>query len=236
MWHAGGVAKKELGHQDCDPLWGYQSPGETRWPACGAIVVALLLQWRLPEKLSIGPGWLLPILEGLMLLILMIGNPSHFHEITRNMRPLALAMVALMSGTNAVSLFLLIHNLLKGADATKNGRSLVYSAVAIWCTAVIAFALWFWEIDRGGPIKRCQPDRSEPDFLFTQMSSPAVTKKQWYPTFIDYLYLSLTNSTAFSPTDVLPLTSRAKILMGMQSVASLATIAVVGARAVNILG
>lgn len=216
-------------------MWGYQSAGETRWLACGAVVVALLLQWRLPEKLSLGPAWLLPVLEGVMLAILMIGNPAKLHAVTRDMRPVALSMVALMSGTNAVSLFLLIHNLLKGSTETKNGRPLIYSAVSIWFTAVIAFALWFWEIDRGGPVKRCQIERDAPDFLFTQMSSPAVTKTQWAPTFIDYLYLSLTNSTAFSPTDVLPLTSRAKILMGLQSVASLATIAVVGARAVNIL-
>lgn len=228
--------RKKLEHQDCDPLWGYQSPGETRWPACTAVVVSLLLQLRLPERLSVGPRWLLPVLELVMLALLMIGNPSHFHDFTRNMRPLALGMVALISATNAVSLFLLIHSLLIGADSTKVGRPLIYAAVSIWFTSVIAFALWFWEIDRGGPVKRCQSDHDEPDFLFTQMGSPGVTKRQWAPSFVDYLYLSLTNSAAFSPTDTLPLTTRAKMLMGLQSIASLATIAVVGARAVNILG
>lgn len=226
----------EIGAEECDPLWGYPSPGEHRWTACAAIVVALLLQLRLPEKLSLGPRWLLPSLEGLMLLILMIGNPSRFHELNRNMRPLALVMVAFISGTNGVSLGLLIHNLVNGHTETKLGRPLIYSAVSIWFTAVIAFALWFWEIDRGGPVKRMSADHSAPDFLFTQMTSPGVCQGSWSPKFTDYLYLSLTNSTAFSPTDVLPLTTRAKLLMSLQSVTSLATIAVVGARAVNILG
>jgi uncharacterized membrane protein len=220
---------------ECEPLWGAPSPGEHRWLACAAVAVALLLQLALPERLSIRPGWLLPVLEGAMLVVLMIGNPSHLNELTRNMRPLAVALVALISGANAVSLGLLIHNLLHGSTDTKVGRPLIYSAVSIWFTAVIAFALWYWEIDRGGPVKRCQADHDRPDFLFAQMSSPAVVGGPWYPKFTDYLYLSLTNSTAFSPTDTLPLTARSKILMGVQSIASLATIAVVGARAVNIL-
>ena len=121
-----------------------------------------VLQLCLPEKLSLGPRWLLPALEAVMLLVLMIGNPSRFHELNRNMRPLALAMVALISCTNAVSLGLLIHNLVNGHTETKVGRPLIYSAVSIWFTAVIAFALWFWQIDRGGPVRRTSPTTARP--------------------------------------------------------------------------
>jgi len=139
---------------------------------------------------------------------------------------------------NIVSLGLLIHRLLAGSTANGgqlSGRSLVYSAVSIWFTSVLVFGLWYWEIDRGGPVKRCWVDHGPPDFLFAQMENPGVTHERWSPHFIDYMYLSLTNSTAFSPTDVLPLTRQAKAIMAAQSLASLATIAVVGARAVNIL-
>ena len=115
------------------------------------------------------------------------------------------------------------------------GRTLIFSAFAVWGTAVVAVGILYWEIDRGGPVLRCTPDHARPDFLFAQMQSSGTTDRPWTPRYFDYLYLSLTNSTAFSPTDALPLTLRAKAIMAYQSLASLGTIAIVGARAVNIL-
>jgi uncharacterized membrane protein len=226
-----------------DPLWGAPSPGESRWPPALAVVAALVLQVRLPEKLSLGKSWLLPALESVLLAALIAVNPSQMNARSRDTRWVGLTLISVMSATNAVSLILLVHNLLKGskvAGRAIEGRPLVYSAIAIWLTGVIAFGLWYWEIDRGGPIRRCWPDHKAPDFLFPQMENPGVHRHDgkttpWHPVFVDYLYLSLTNSAAFSPTDTLPLTTRAKMLMGAQSLASLATIAVVGARAVNIL-
>ena len=106
---------------------------------------------------------------------------------------------------------------------------------AIWLTNVIVFALWYWEVDRGGPAARANARKTHPDFLFAQMSSPELVDKDWEPTFVDYLFLSFTNATAFSPTDVLPLTRWAKLTMMLQSAVSLSTVALVIARAVNIL-
>ena len=224
---------------DYDPLWGAPSPGEWRWPPALAVVAALTLQVRLPEKLTIGKTWILPALELAALVALVAGNPSRLDQRSRDLRPISLLLISIMSATNGASLLLLIHNLLKGnkiAGQAVAGRPLIYSAIAIWATGVIAFGLWYWEIDRGGPIKRCSPEHDAPDFLFPQMENPGVHPHgPWHPRFVDYLYLSLTNSSAFSPTDTLPLTTRAKVLMAVQSLASLATIAVVGARAVNIL-
>jgi hypothetical protein len=206
----------------------------SRWPAVGAVGAALLLQLRLPEKLSVGPFWLLPAIEALLLIALIITDPSMETPRSRHARKASLALIALLSTTNATSLLLLVHQLLKPKNGII-GRTLIYSAVSIWFTAVLAYSLWFWEIDRGGPAHRCLNHTHPPDFLFPQMTNPEVCVGRWSPRFLDYLYLSLTNSTAFSPTDALPLTARAKLLMATQSIGSLATVALVGARAVNIL-
>ena len=207
--------------------------GESRWPAAGAVVVAIVLQLRLPENLSLGPTYLVPSLAALLLVPLIVANPHRFGPTSRDLRVLSIALLAAMNLGNGSSLALLLRRLVNGTKL--DGRSLMLSAVEIWLTSVIVFGLWLWELDRGGPIARSRGDRVDPDLLFAQMSDPSLTSGLWTPTFIDYLYVSLTNSTAFSPTDTLPLRARAKMLTGAQSLASLATIAVLGARAVNIL-
>jgi hypothetical protein len=116
-----------------------------------------------------------------------------------------------------------------------NGRLLIVSGAGVWLTNVIVFGLWYWEMDRGGPLKRRSEDHPAPDFLFPQMTNPGAARGRWSPVFLDYLYVSLTNAAAFSPTDTMPLTTRAKALMGAEGLASLATIGIVAARAVNIL-
>ncbi len=214
--------------------WGLVSSGETRWPAALAMVGALMLQIRLPEKLTVGPRWMLPAIEALVLVTLLIVSPTKFDETSRDVRFVSLGLIAILSIANATTLGLLMHNLLK-SGSTLPGRSLIYSAVSVWLTGVIAYALWYWEIDRGGPSRRSRADHAPPDFWFPQMENPGVTRGVWSPHFLDYLYVSVTNSSAFSPTDALPLTLRAKALMTAQSLTSLATIVVVGARAVNIL-
>ena len=105
----------------------------------------------------------------------------------------------------------------------------------IWITNVLVFGLWYWELDRGGPVARLEAHRRQPDFLFPQMTAPDATTPDWTPTFLDYLYTSFTNATAFSPTDTMPLTAWAKLLMMVQSLASLLTVSLVISRAVNIL-
>jgi hypothetical protein len=217
-----------------DPAWGYVSPGESRWPSAFAVGAIIALQLVLPEKLTVGPSWAVPSLELLLMVTLIIGRPNRLDAESRDLRVVALSLTAVLIAADGSTLALLLRSLLR-ENANLNGRTLIYSAVAVWFTAVVAFGLWYWEIDRGGPIRRCSIDHAAPDFLFPQMQEPASTAGEWTPKFADYLYLSLTNSTAFSPTDTLPLTVRAKAIMALQSLSSLATIVVVGARAVNIL-
>lgn len=217
-----------------DAAWGYVSPGETRLTSAISVVAVIVLQLLLPDRLTIGSRWFVPAIEAAVLVALLIVSPNKLDAEARNVRVIALSLVGLLIAANGSTLGLLIHHLLRTGDSIV-GRTLIYSAAAVWANNVVAFGILYWEIDRGGPVKRCTPDHSEPDFLFPQMSSPTSTVKRWTPRFFDYLYVSLTNSTAFSPTDALPLTHRAKGLMAVQSIASLGTIAIVGARAVNIL-
>jgi uncharacterized membrane protein len=145
----------------------------------------------------------------------------------------AILLIGLTSVANAASLVLLVSFLLKGGKA--EGPELLFSALNIFLTNLIVFGLWYWELDGGGPMKRHMEPREYPDFLFPQFSTPECTDREWRPTFTDYLYVSATNAMAFSPTDTLPLTHRAKLLMLGQALISLMTIALVAARAVNIL-
>ena len=207
--------------------------GESRWPAALAVIVAIVLQLRLPEDLSVGPSFAVPVIAVALLVPLIIANPRRFTPASRDTRTVSIALIAAMNVGNVSSLLLLLRRLLNGS--TVGGRSLLLSAVGIWLTSLVVFALWFWEIDRGGPLARARSESSGPDLLFPQMSDPSLTVVPWTPRFGDYLFVSLTNSTAFSPTDALPLRIRMKVLMGAQSLASLATIAILGARAVNIL-
>ncbi|HEY7136317.1 MAG TPA: hypothetical protein VIB48_14750 [Acidimicrobiia bacterium] len=223
----------ESGAVEVEAAWGCVSPGESRLPAAFAVVVALLLHVALPHRLRIGPVWLLPGLELALLVPLIAANPSRMNRESRNLRALSIALIALVSAANASSLALLVHRLLRGGKA--GGRPLIYAAIAIWLTNVIAFSLWYWELDRGGPLARCQPEHRQPDFLFPQMTTPAAAPLNWVPQFVDYLYVSFTNATAFSPTDTMPMTSMAKLLMLAQSLASVTVVVIVGARAVNIL-
>jgi hypothetical protein len=203
------------------------------WPAQLAAVAAIVLYFALPEKLTIGPTWLLPTAEGLLVVGLIVSMPNPAMQYSPRRRHFALALISLVSLTNLMSLLLLVHYLLRGGKA--GGHPLILSGVVLWMTNVLIFGLWFWELDRGGPVARALNPERLPDFLFAQMTDPRWVPEGWTPGFVDYLYLSLTNATAFSPTDTLPLTQRVKLLMSVQSLASLVTIGLVVARAVNIL-
>lgn len=200
-----------------------------------AVALVIVVQLALPPALSFGPHWLLPVAEGVLLAALVIANPNHLDAHSTELRQLSIATIVMISAKNVASLVLLVHQMLV-SDSALPGATLIYSAVGIWLTNIVAFGVWYWEIDRGGPGRRCRVDHREPDFLFVQMGSPRVAAHAWSPNFVDYLYVSLTNSTAFSPTDTLPLTWRAKVLMSIQSLASLVTVAAVAARGINILG
>jgi uncharacterized membrane protein len=214
--------------------WGVESHGEARWPALLAVLAAIGLQLVLPQRLIQGLGnrSLIPALEGVLFLVLFIVNPGQISKEESRLRVVGIVLVALITVANVVSLTELVHALLYGTKA--GGRPLVYAALPIWLTNVIVFGLWYWALDRGGPAARQQPEHRRPDFLFPQMSTPG-SSPGWVPDYLDYLYTSFTNATAFSPTDTMPLTPWSKLLMMFQSLASLVTVAVVISRAVNIL-
>ncbi|TME00138.1 MAG: DUF1345 domain-containing protein [Chloroflexi bacterium] len=195
-------------------------------------MAALVLYITLPDKLILGPFWVIPGGEAVLLVVLSVTSLRHQLE-EQVTRMLAILMLGVINAANIASLVLLVRALVGGVKV--DGHELIVSSIQIWLTNVIVFGLWYWEVDRGGPRVRCRPDHEEPDFLFPQMVTPDAARPRWTPTFLDYLYVSFTNATAFSPTDTMPLTVIAKMLMAVESVVSLVTVAVVAARAVNIL-
>jgi hypothetical protein len=217
------------------PAWRRPTQGETRWPAALAVAAAAALQLPLPGRVVLlHPGWLLPLLEGLLLMALVIANPRRINTESRLLRMLGLTVAALLSLANAWSVVRLVIGLVQGTEGGAPGPLLITGGI-IWLTNVIVFGLWYWEFDRGGPAARANADRMYPDFQFAQMTSPQLAPPDWEPAFGDYLYLSFTNASAFSPTDVLPMSRWAKMGMTLQAAISIVTVALVVARAVNIL-
>jgi uncharacterized membrane protein len=231
-----GVAVDELGDLPAHllPAWLRPTPGERRWPVAVAVVVAIVLQWLLPSRLALTPRWLLPGLEIALLVGLIILNPVRLTREVRAARVASLAMVAAVTAANGVSAGLLAYRLVHGT-ATDDPAVLLATGGAVYLTNIIAFALWYWELDRGGPFARAAARTAYPDFLFPQMSDPSTADPAWEPLFADYLYVSFTNTVAFSPTDTMPLTRWAKLLMMLQSVVALSLVALVLAHAVNVL-
>jgi len=203
------------------------------WEPQLVVACTIALQLSLSNEVTIGPTWLLPALEGALLIGLTIVSPQAKARHSPLRRKVAIGMIAFVSAANIASLVMLCHQLLHGGK--ENGHQLILSGIVLWCTNVLLFGLWYWETDRGGPVARENGERDLPDFLFPQMTDPRWAPKDWMPGLIDYLYVSLTNATAFSPTDTMPLTPTAKWLMSAQSLTSLATVGLVVARAVNIL-
>jgi uncharacterized membrane protein len=205
---------------------------EPRWPASLALVVCVALYVLLPDRLVVGPHWLLPVLVALPLGPLSARRHRHPDESVW-IRHVTIALVALVTAANVTSLVLLVHHLLN-SDVSQ-GRKLIYSAVAVWLTNVILYGLWFWEVDRGGPHRRASGEKILPDLQFPQMENPDLAPENWRPAFTDYLYTSFANGTSFAPADAMPLSLRMKVLFTTESIVSLATIAIVASRAVNIL-
>ncbi len=206
---------------------------EPFWPAQATILAAIALQLLLPSRLTIGPHWLIPSLEGALLLGMFMATPRQLEHEHPRRRRVALGLTAFVSAANIYSLGALTHFLLH--HDVQNGRQLITSGVLIWLTNFLIFALWYWEADRGGPGRRAAGHDGPPDFLFPQMSDDRIEPLAWRPKFVDYLYVSLTNATAFSPTDTMPLSPTAKSIMSIQSIVSLVTIGLIVSRAVNIL-
>jgi hypothetical protein len=215
---------------------------ESRWEAAPAVglVIAMQLLLALVSRaqhwtLWIFPWWvwLIPVVpEALLLVPLAWQRPRHRLEQLGQRRTVAIALLAVVSFANAVLLLAVIASLVRGDE--KSGAQLLLKAVTVWTTNVIAFGLWYWAFDRGGPVRRLQPDPPAPDFQFPQLENPQLASHGWQPELIDYVYVSFTNSIAFSPTDAMPLSRWAKLLMLAESALSSVTVLLVAARAVNI--
>ncbi len=208
---------------------------EALWHVEIAVIGAIILQLVLNQQLTVGPKYVIALLELLLLFGLRITLSSAHTVLGFIRRYASLLLTALVTFANITSLFLVTRYLIEGHDGV-SGRQLIVSALSIYITNIIIFGLWYWQLDGGGAEGR-GTHRPPVDFLFPQLSTDARTTQQpnWQPAFFDYLYVSVTNATAFSPTDALPLTHRAKFLMTIQGLASLLTVALVAARAINIL-
>ena len=216
------------------PAWRRVTRGESRLAVTLAILAAIAMLVALPDRIAPHPRWLLPGLALLLLAGLVVASPTRIDRQSRALRSVSLLLIAVISIANAATAARLIVDLVRGTGI-RTPSELLLTGAAIWLTNVIAFGLWYWEFDRGGPVARAHAMKPYPDFLFPQMTSPENTPPEWEPEFVDYLYTSFTNATAFSPTDVMPLSRWAKLTMLAQSAVSLMTVALVVARAVNIL-
>ncbi|WP_235032251.1 DUF1345 domain-containing protein [Actinacidiphila yanglinensis] len=229
-------ARARLGaaEQEVAPAWRRATRGEPRWAATLSVLVVMAIQLALPARLAGHPQVLMPAVEAALLGCLIALNPHRIEHRSRAYRTLSLVLTLAIGGANLYSVIRLVRGLVEGTDRTAAGE-LLLTGGAIWLINIVIFALVYWELDRGGPAARAHGERDVPDFLFPQLQSPELAPPDWEPAYLDYFYLSFTNSTAFSPTDVLPVTRNAKLCMLGQSAVSLITVVLVVARAVNIL-
>lgn len=217
---------------------------EPRWHASVAVILSLALYSTLPSKLTFGPAWIAPLLIAGLLIPLSVLSPNR-HQETPAQRIASIVLIAILNFFNIASIGLLIYDLLFSAHThhTVTAVELLTAGAQIWTTNILVFSLWFWEIDGGGPEPRAHATRASEfvtaDFLFPQMQMDkdrlACAIPPWKPYFLDYVYLAFTNALAFSPTDVMPLSRTAKMLMLAQSLISFVTGALILARSVNII-
>jgi hypothetical protein len=234
------VAKRDDTTVRDDPL--REEELESQWEAAPAVAIVIGLQLLLALvsrsqswKVWVFPWWvwLIPVGPEVVLLV-----PLAWHRPRRRLEQLGLrrmvvfALLALVSLANAFLVLAVIASLVRGEE--RSGAQLLLKAITVWGTNVITFGLWFWALDRGGPVRRLRPDPPPPDFLFPQLEDPKLAAPGWKPHLLDYVYVAFTNAIAFSPTDVLPLSRLAKLLMLFESALSALTILLVAARAVNI--
>jgi uncharacterized membrane protein len=206
------------------------------WPEQLTVLAVILLSLTLPDQLTVGPPWLLPAVEGALFVALVATTPSgHRRREPPGRRHLRIGLVSLMSAGSVASLFFLARY---GINADKvNGKALLGGGAVLWLTAVLLFALWYWEMDRGGPIARAAEPDTGIDFVFPQMQEPRWARDGWLPRIPDFLYLSFVNAATFAPPEShFPITSIAKLVLSLQSLGALVTDTLIVARAVNLLG
>jgi hypothetical protein len=199
------------------------------------LVVAMALPFLSPEKLSLGPKWLLVVLLGIFLIATLVAGPELVKGRAIVLRVMVIGVVVVLVVKDSWSTANLIIDLIKGGPETNNPTGLLITGGVVWVANNIVFSMLYWELDSGGPIKRAHHRVRYPDLAFPGQLTPDIVPPGWRPVFIDYLYLGFTNALAFSPTDVMPLAHWAKLTMALQSFISVAILSLVVARAVNIL-
>ena len=222
--------------------------GEVRLAPALATLLAIALYTLLPDDLIVGPRLVVPVVEVLLLLSLLLVNPWRLNREARWSRLASLTLIAVIAVGNLVALGLTVTALVGHSQLAAQGGQLLLAALQIWLTDVLVFALAFSELDRGGPVsrrRRARTDLPAADWRFSQdedhdavdeVARHSSSNGDWIPSFPDYLYVSLTNSSAFSPTDTMPLTTRAKALMGIEATAALLTSLLIIASGVSQLG
>jgi hypothetical protein len=210
--------------------------GETRWPMALAVLVAGVLRVALPPELRLYDprGVFLGALV-VLTLALILGDPGRIDRDARWLRILTGSLIGLITLANAGSSIRLVYGIIYVQPFTETARVLLACGGIIWLTNVIAFGLWYWDLDRGGAAARAAGSTTDPAFLFPEMTSPEFVREGWYPTFVDYLYLSFNTALAFSPTDVAAIKPWAKVMMMAEEGVSVTVGILVVARAVNIL-
>ena len=210
---------------------------ETRWPVALAIVAVVILLTLLPRTLRLAPAWITYLVGVAMLIpVAAVGLTTGKVRWLRVERVVTLLVVVYSCLALLANLTKLIGAMVTGS-ADLSGAQLLASGIAVWVSNVLIFSLLYWQMDRGGPEKRVNDATRRPDWLFPQEGAPAEhVRPGWQPAFVDYLFLGYSTATAFSTTDVIPLTPRAKLLMMLESSISLVTMVVVASRAINILG
>jgi uncharacterized membrane protein len=211
---------------------------EGRWPVAVVILtyiaLSIVLRAVVPRRDSVGPHWLVPGVEIATLVALLLADPASLRRRRRWLRPVAIVLIAILVMVTLLSNVILITQLIKGAKVTQSADSLLTSGALVWIGNAVVFGLLYWQLDSGGPLARYLGQRPYPDFAFSQQLNPELAPPGWRPQYVDYLILGVTTSTAFSPTDVMPMAAWAKLTMALQSLVSLSVIGLVIARAVNV--
>ncbi len=200
----------------------------------GAVVAAIVLTILLPEDTRTLPQWLIPAIEGVLLIALIAADPGKIDRRSRELRWLSIGLVSILTLSSLAATGQLIEVLINGGKETNSASELLEAGTIVWIANILAFSLLFWELDSGGAAARAHHLRRYPDFAFPQQLNPEIAPRGWRPRYIDYLYLGFTNATALSPTDAMPTAPWAKIAMAVQAFASIAILGLVIARAVNV--
>lgn len=199
------------------------------------LVVAMAMPFLLPSRFSLVPQWIIPVVEACLLVALIVADPGRIDRRSRAVRAISIMLVVLLViGAGTVTARLVV-DLIHGGPETNSPGPLLRIGFLVWLYTIISFSFLYWTLDGGGPEARAVSEPEFPDLAFPEHLNPSVRPPGWRPEFFDYLYLGFTNSTAFSPTDVMPLRHWVKFAMALQAAASLLVLGLVIARAVNIL-